>query len=97
MSTRALWQPPVLSGGPVSRDISGESRRMGERNENLFYPSPWDLKRTLKVYSYHHASIVSGTVRCGPSPYGILGENHSVTGPYPEPDDSSPRLYIIFL
>jgi hypothetical protein len=30
---------------------------------------------TVKVYSYHHASIVSGTVRCGPSPYGILGEN----------------------
>jgi hypothetical protein len=22
LSTRALWQPPVLSGGPVSRDIS---------------------------------------------------------------------------
>jgi hypothetical protein len=30
MSTRALWQPPVVSGGPVSRDISGGSRRMGE-------------------------------------------------------------------
>jgi hypothetical protein len=44
-STRALWQPPVPSGGPVSRDISRASRRMGEGNENLVYPSPWDFKR----------------------------------------------------
>jgi hypothetical protein len=35
LSTRALWQPPVLSGGPVNRDISGASRRVGEGNENL--------------------------------------------------------------
>jgi hypothetical protein len=42
-----LWQPPVLSGGPVSRDISGVSRRMGEGNENLVYLSPWDFKRSL--------------------------------------------------
>jgi hypothetical protein len=27
LSTRALWQSPVLSGGPVSRHISGASRR----------------------------------------------------------------------
>jgi hypothetical protein len=27
LSTRALWQPPVLSGGPVSRDISGASTK----------------------------------------------------------------------
>jgi hypothetical protein len=42
-STRALRQPPVLSGGPVSSDISGASRRMGEGNENLLYLSPWDF------------------------------------------------------
>jgi hypothetical protein len=36
LSTRALWQPPVLSGGPVNRDTSGASRRIGEGNENLF-------------------------------------------------------------
>jgi hypothetical protein len=46
-STRGFWQLPVLSGGPVSRDIRGESRRMGEGNENLVYPSPWDFKRYL--------------------------------------------------
>jgi hypothetical protein len=47
LTTRALWQPPVLYGGPVSRDISGASRRMGEGNEDLDYPSPWDLKRSF--------------------------------------------------
>jgi hypothetical protein len=35
LSSRALWQPPVLCGGHVSRDISGASRKMGEGNENL--------------------------------------------------------------
>jgi hypothetical protein len=49
-STRVLWQPPVLSGGPVSRDISGASRRMGERNENLVYLSLWDFKRSLPCH-----------------------------------------------
>jgi hypothetical protein len=44
LSTRALWQPPVLSGGP---DISRASRRMDEGNENLIYPSSWDFKRSL--------------------------------------------------
>jgi hypothetical protein len=47
LSTRGLWQPPVLSGGPVSRHISGASRRMDEGNENLVYSSPWDFKRPL--------------------------------------------------
>jgi hypothetical protein len=40
LSTRVLWQPPVLSGGPVSRDMSGTSRRMGKENKNLVYLSP---------------------------------------------------------
>jgi hypothetical protein len=46
-STRVLWQPPVLSGGPVSRGISGVSRRIAEGNENLVYPSSWDFKPSL--------------------------------------------------
>jgi hypothetical protein len=46
-STRALWQSPVLSGGPVSRDISGASRGMDEGNENVVYASPRDFKRSL--------------------------------------------------
>jgi hypothetical protein len=53
-STRVLWQPPVLSGGPVSRDISGASRRMGERNEILVYLSLWDFKdlyHAIKSYN----------------------------------------------
>jgi hypothetical protein len=57
LSTRLLWQPPVLAGGPVSRDISGSPQyclvvlpsetsleRVGEGNENLVYPSLWDFK-----------------------------------------------------
>jgi hypothetical protein len=44
---RHLWQSPVLAGGPAIRDISGASGRLGERNENLVYPSPWDFKRSL--------------------------------------------------
>jgi hypothetical protein len=47
LSATALWQLSVLSGGPVSRDIYGKSRRLGEGNENLVYRSPWDLKRSL--------------------------------------------------
>jgi hypothetical protein len=46
---RALWQPSVSSGGPVSRDISGASRRMDEGNENLFYASPWIDYRLVAV------------------------------------------------
>jgi hypothetical protein len=43
------------SGDPVSRDISGASRRMDEGNENLVYPSLWDFKRSLtcrKILGY---------------------------------------------
>jgi hypothetical protein len=47
LSTRAICQPPVLSGDPVSRDMSRASRRMGEGNENLIYSSPWGFKRSL--------------------------------------------------
>jgi hypothetical protein len=47
LSTRALWQPPVLSGGPVSRHISGACRTTDEGNGNLVYPSLWDFKRSL--------------------------------------------------
>jgi hypothetical protein len=35
------------SGSPVSRDISWQSRKLGEGNVNLVYPSPWDFKRSL--------------------------------------------------
>jgi hypothetical protein len=47
LSIRALWQPPVLSGGPAIRDISGGSGRVGEGNENLVYPFPWDFKKSF--------------------------------------------------
>jgi hypothetical protein len=45
-----LGQPPVLSGDPVCRDISGVSRRMDEGNENLVYLFPWDFKRSLTCH-----------------------------------------------
>jgi hypothetical protein len=52
---RHLWQPPVLSGGSTIRDICGASGRVGEGNENLVYPSPWDFKRssTCRKISRH--------------------------------------------
>jgi hypothetical protein len=50
LSTRVLLQPPVLSGGPASRDISGVNRRMDEGNENLVYLSLWDFKRSLACH-----------------------------------------------
>jgi hypothetical protein len=74
LSTRALWQPPVLSGGPVSRDISGShqyrpvflpSKTTLERvrgDENLVYPSPWDIKRSLtcrKILRYGTSGFTS--------------------------------------
>jgi hypothetical protein len=49
-STRAPWQPPVLSGSPVSRDISEASRKMDEGHENLVSLSPWDFKRCLTCH-----------------------------------------------
>jgi hypothetical protein len=39
-----------LSGGPVSGEVSGASRRMGEGNENLVYSSPWDFKGSLTCH-----------------------------------------------
>jgi hypothetical protein len=47
LSTRAFWQPPVLCGGPVSRDIFGASRRMDEENKNLVCAFPWFFKISL--------------------------------------------------
>jgi hypothetical protein len=47
LSTRELWQPPVLSGSPVRRDISEASTRMDKGDGNLVYPSPWDFKISL--------------------------------------------------
>jgi hypothetical protein len=48
--SRHLWQPLVLSGGPATRDISGASGRTGEGNENLVYLSPWDFKRSFTCH-----------------------------------------------
>jgi hypothetical protein len=56
LSTRVLWQPPVLSRYPVSRDISGESTRMDEGSENLVCPSPWDFKRFLTCRKILHVT-----------------------------------------
>jgi hypothetical protein len=50
LPTRALWQPPVMSDSPVSRDVSGASRKIGEWNVSLVYPSSCDFKTSLKCY-----------------------------------------------
>jgi hypothetical protein len=78
LSTRALWQPSVLSGGPLNRDTSVAARstswfpvsrgisgshqyclvsthprrlwsewEVGEGNDDLVYPSPWDFKSSF--------------------------------------------------
>jgi hypothetical protein len=62
LSTTALWQPPVLSGGAVSRETSGASRIMDEGNENLVYPSPSDFNRSLtcrKILRYGKSGFTS--------------------------------------
>jgi hypothetical protein len=55
------------SGGPVSRYISGESRRRGEGNENLVSPSPWDFKRFLtcrKILRHGTSGFTSHPKEC---------------------------------
>jgi hypothetical protein len=64
LSTRALWQPPALSGSPVGRDIFGASWRTDEGNENLVYSSPWDFKRFLtcrKILRHVTGDFISHT------------------------------------
>jgi hypothetical protein len=86
-STRALWQPPVLSGGPVSRDISVASRRMGEGNDNLVYPSPWDFKVSFTCRKILRHGISGFT--CHPKE-GVLRIFIAVKSPSPWPG-SNPR------
>jgi hypothetical protein len=106
LSTRALWQPPVLSGGPVSRDISGASRIMDEGNGNLVCPSPWDFERLLtcsKVLRHGISGFTShskeGVVRIfvalkNPSPWP--GSNQRPLGPVASTlTTAPPRLQII--
>jgi hypothetical protein len=89
LSTRALWQPPVLSGDPVSRDISGASRKMGEGNEKLVYPSPWDFKRSStyrKVLRHGHSGFTSHPKE------GVLRIFIALKNPSPWPG-SNPRPF----
>jgi hypothetical protein len=48
-SIRTLWQSPVLTGGPVSRDIYGASRRTDGGIENLVYLFTWDFKGSFNM------------------------------------------------
>jgi hypothetical protein len=89
LSTSAIWQQPLglLSGGPVNRDISGASRRMGERNENLVSPSPWDFKRSLTCRNMSRR----GTLGFGSHPKeDVLRIFVALTNPSPWPC-SNPR------
>jgi hypothetical protein len=56
LSTRALWQLPVLSGVPAIRDISGASGKVGKGNENLLYSSLWDFKRSSTCRKILHGT-----------------------------------------
>jgi hypothetical protein len=44
-----VYQSALAAGGPVSRDISGASRRRDERNENLVYRFPLDFQEIFKM------------------------------------------------
>jgi hypothetical protein len=100
LSKRALWQPPILSGGPVSRDISGASRRMDEGNKNLVYLSPWDFKKFLtyrKILWHGTCGFTShskeGMLRIfialkNPSPWP--GSNLRALGPVPSTLTTTP-------
>jgi hypothetical protein len=84
LSNRALWQPPVLSGGPVSRDISGAIRRMGEGDENLVFSSPWDFKISLTC-----RKILHGTSSFTSHPKeGVLRILIALKSPSPRPDSN---------
>jgi hypothetical protein len=62
LSTGALWQPLVLSGGPVSRDnISGASRRMGEVDENLVFSVTVGLQEIFNMSLYKNLLPWSGS------------------------------------
>jgi hypothetical protein len=37
----------AATSGPDIRDIFGASWRLGEGNDNLVYPSPWEFKRSF--------------------------------------------------
>jgi hypothetical protein len=47
---RHRFQPSVPSGGPAIQDNSAANWRVGKGNENLVYPSPWDLKRSVTCH-----------------------------------------------
>jgi hypothetical protein len=105
LSTRALWQPLVLSGYPVSRDISAASMIMGEGNDNLVYPSQWDFKRSLtcrKILRHGTSGFIShpkeGVLRIFialKNPLTWLGPNPRPLGPGASTLTTTPlrRLY----
>jgi hypothetical protein len=71
----------------VLAEISGASRRMGEGNENLVYPSPWDLKWSLT----HSKILRHGTSGFTSHPKeGVLRIFIALKNPSPWPH-SNPR------
>jgi hypothetical protein len=79
----------VLSDRPVSRDISGASKRMGEGNENLIYPSPWNLRVLLHAVK----SYDMGPSRFTSHPKeGVLRIVIALKNPSPWPGSNPVRL-----
>jgi hypothetical protein len=105
-STRVLWQPPVLPGSPVSRDISGVSRRMDKGNENLVYSSPWDVKRSLTChkilrhgtsgFTSHPKEGVLRTFIALKNPLPWLGSNPWPLGPVASTLTTAPPTWLTF-
>jgi hypothetical protein len=57
LATRVLWQPPALSGSPVSSEIFTASSRMDEGNENIVHSSLTRHTRLclMQVYRWRHS------------------------------------------
>jgi hypothetical protein len=89
LSTRALWQPPVLSDGSVIRDISRASGRVGEGNENLVYPSRGTSKRSFTC----HKILRHGTYSFTSHPKeGVLRIFIALKNPLPWPGSNPQPL-----
>jgi hypothetical protein len=59
LSTRVLWQPPVLSGGPVFRDISGASTGIEERKWEISLFAPVRSLTCRKIFRHGTSGFTS--------------------------------------
>jgi hypothetical protein len=74
LSARALWQPPVLAGGPVSRDISGSPHivRRSCQQRHLWQPSYCGAVLSAET------SLATPILYGGPVSRDVSGSPHTV-------------------